>query len=130
MDAVGAASWIVQVVLEKLIGDGIDAAWAAAASGSDADPSSDVRRLRSRLQSLHLVLSAAQERVPRARHFSAPCGVYAASLATPTTCSTKCSITRSTASSIRTRLVTLLLQCQLSNQPSQRFGVPLPRGHA
>ncbi|CAD6245067.1 unnamed protein product [Miscanthus lutarioriparius] len=67
MDAVGAATWIVQVVLEKLVGDGIDAAWAAAASGSDADPSSDVRRLRSRLQSLHLVLSAAQERVPRAR---------------------------------------------------------------
>lgn len=67
MDAVGAASWIVQVVLEKLVGDAIDAAWAAAASGSDPDPGSDVRCLRSRLQSLHLVLSAAQERVPRAR---------------------------------------------------------------
>uniref|UniRef100_A0A8I7B4L6 NB-ARC domain-containing protein n=1 Tax=Hordeum vulgare subsp. vulgare TaxID=112509 RepID=A0A8I7B4L6_HORVV len=68
MDVVGAASWLVQVVLEKLVSDGIDAAWAVAHSTDpDPDPGGDVHRLRSRLQSLHLVLSAAQERVPRAR---------------------------------------------------------------
>nr|UBY07025.1 NBS-LRR disease resistance protein [Dasypyrum villosum] len=68
MDVVGAASWLVQVVLEKLVGDGMDAAWAAArAADPNPEPGGDVHRLRSRLQGLHLVLSAAQERVPRAR---------------------------------------------------------------
>ncbi|CAN6362402.1 unnamed protein product [Urochloa humidicola] len=67
MDAVGTASWLVRVVLEKLVGDGVDAAWTTAAAASGADPGSDVRRLRSRLESLHLLLSAAQERGPRAR---------------------------------------------------------------
>ena len=68
MDIVGAASWLVQVVLEKLVSDDIDSAWAVArAADPDPDPGGDVHRLRSRLHSLHLVLSAAQQRTPRAR---------------------------------------------------------------
>ena len=68
MDVVGAASWLVQVILEKLVRDGINAAWAVARSADpDMGPGGDVHRLRSGLQSLHLVLFAAQDRVPRAR---------------------------------------------------------------
>ncbi|GJN27024.1 hypothetical protein PR202_gb15001 [Eleusine coracana subsp. coracana] len=68
MDAIGATTWLVQVVLEKLVGDGIDAAWAVASGVDlDSDPRSDVRRLRSLLESLHLILSAAQEGAYRTR---------------------------------------------------------------
>uniref|UniRef100_I1QZP7 NB-ARC domain-containing protein n=1 Tax=Oryza glaberrima TaxID=4538 RepID=I1QZP7_ORYGL len=72
MDVVGAASWLVQVVLEKLVGDGIDAAWAAARAGGDPGRAhgGDVRRLGSRLQSLHALLSEAQEHAPMARRRS------------------------------------------------------------
>ncbi|KAB8115097.1 hypothetical protein EE612_055160 [Oryza sativa] len=123
MDVVGAASWLVQVVLEKLVGDGIDAAWAAARRGTRAAPTA-ATSAASAPASRASTPSSPRPKSTRPWHAGAARPSFALSVAwraSPpmlTTCSTKCCTTKSTDGYIRTSLVpppTLAPHCLQSN---------------